>query len=213
MKKIILVGATGIIGKNILAALKTYEDLEIVTVARKGGADIQADIASLSDIRRMYAEAGAFDALICAAGDAYIGPFDQMTEEDMYVGIRGKMMGQINLVMTGKDLINDKGSFTLTSGFLSDDPIRGCINYAVANGGIDNFVHAASIELSRGIRVNAVSPGWVVEAYDGRMDKPTVGQYPVPIDKVVHAYYKSAFGYLSGQVYRVWEPSTQYIRK
>ena len=115
--------------------------------------------------------------------------------------------------MAGKDLINDKGSFTLTSGFLSDDPIKGCINYAIANGAIDNFVLAASIELSRGIRVNAVSPGWVLEEYDGRMDKPPIGQYPVPADKVVHAYYKSAFGYLSGQVYRVWEPSTQYIRK
>jgi NAD(P)-dependent dehydrogenase (short-subunit alcohol dehydrogenase family) len=160
----------------------------------------------------MYAEAVSFDAVISAAGHCHIGPFDQMTEEDMYVGIRNKMMGQINLVMAGKDLINENGSFTLTSGFLSDDPIKGCISYAVANGGIEHFVHAASIELSRGIRVNAVSPGWVVEDYDGRMDKPTVGQYPVPVDKVVHAYYKSAFGYLSGQVYRVWEPSTQYLR-
>lgn len=52
-----------------------------------------------------------------------------------------------------------------------------------------------------------------IEEYDGRMNKPTIGQYPAPVDKVVHAYYKSAFGYLSGQVYRVWEPSTQYIRK
>ena len=213
MRKVILIGATGIIGKNILRALRSYDDLDVVTVSRKGGADIKADISSLSDIRRMYAEAGSFDAVICAAGDCYIGPFDQMTEEDLYIGIRGKMMGQINLVMAGKDLVNDKGSFTLTSGFLSDDPIKGCINYAMANGAIDNFVFAASVELSRGIRVNAVSPGWVVEDYDGRMDQPTIGQYPVPIDKVVHAYYKSAFGYLSGQVYRVWEPSTQYIRK
>ncbi|SEL02081.1 NAD(P)-dependent dehydrogenase, short-chain alcohol dehydrogenase family [Chitinophaga rupis] len=211
--KVILIGATGILGKNILAALKQYAHLEVVTVARKGGADLTADISSLSAIKEMYAAVGKFDAVICAAGDAYIGPFDTMTEENMYTGIKGKMMGQINLVMAGKDLISDKGSFTLTSGFISDDPVKGTINYAMVNGAIDNFVQAATIELERGIRINAVSPGWVVENYDGKMDTPPIGQYPVPIDKVVHAYYKSAFGYLTGQVFRVWEPSTQYVRK
>ena len=107
--------------QNILRALRSYDDLEIVTVSRKGGADIQADISSLSDIRRMYAEAGSFDAVICAAGDCYIGPFDQMTEEDMYIGIRNKMMGQINLVMAGKELINDKGSWCAGYLFLTSN--------------------------------------------------------------------------------------------
>jgi NAD(P)-dependent dehydrogenase (short-subunit alcohol dehydrogenase family) len=136
-----------------------------------------------------------------------------MTEDNWYLGIKNKMMGQINLVMAGKDLINNNGSFTLTSGFISDDPIKGTINYNVANGGIDNFVFPASIELGRGIRINAVSPGSVVENYDGNMNTPAVGQYPVSHSRIAHAYYKSAFGYLSGQVFRVWEPSTQYVRK
>jgi NAD(P)-dependent dehydrogenase (short-subunit alcohol dehydrogenase family) len=161
----------------------------------------------------MYERVGRFDAVICAAGDCWLGPFDQTTEEHLYLGIRSKMMGQINLVLLGKDRINTGGSFTLTSGFLSDDPIRGGVNYSMANGAIDNFVLAASIELSRQIRINAVSPGYVVESYDGNMDRATIGQYPVDEQILVHAYYKSAFGYLSGQVFRVWEPSTQYLRK
>jgi len=211
--KVILIGATGIIGKIILSELKKYEDIDIVTVSRKGNTDLIADISSAEQIREMYAKVGKFDAVINAAGECWIGPFAEMTEENMYVGIKSKAMGQINLVMIGKDYINDGGSFTVTSGFLSDDPIKGTINYSVANGAIDNFVFAASIELKRGIRVNAVSPGWVVENYDGKMNSPAVGQYPVSHDKVAHAYYKSAFGYLTGQVFRVWEPSTQYVRK
>jgi NAD(P)-dependent dehydrogenase (short-subunit alcohol dehydrogenase family) len=46
----------------------------------------------------------------------------------------------------------------------------------MVNGAIDNFVMAASVELKRGIRINAVSPGWVVANYDGRMNTPLRGQ-------------------------------------
>ncbi|WP_259065194.1 short chain dehydrogenase [Mucilaginibacter sp. X4EP1] len=211
--KVILIGATGIIGKIILSELKKYEHIQVVTVSRSGGTDIRADISSLDQIKEMYTRVGSFDAVINAAGDCWVGSFNEMTEDNWYIGIKNKMMGQINLVMVGKDLINNNGSFTLTSGFISDDPIKGTINYSVANGGIDNFVFAASIELERGIRVNAVSPGSVVENYDGNMNTPATGQYPVSHSRIAHAYYKSAFGYLSGQVFRVWESSTQYIRK
>ena len=211
--KVILIGATCVIGNIILAELKKYKNIEVITVSRKGKTNFNIDIASLEQIKDLYAKVKNFDAVINAAGDCWIGPFEEMTEENWYVGIKNKMMGQINLVMAGKDLINDKGSFTLTSGFLSDDPIKGTINYSIANGGIDNFVFAASIELDRGIRINAVSPGSVVDNYDGNMNTPAIGQLPVSHSKIAHAYYKSAFGYLSGQIFRVWESSTQYIRK
>ena len=211
--KVILIGATGVIGNIILAELKKYQNIEVITVSRKGKTNFNIDIASLEQIKDLYAKVKNFDAVINAAGDCWIGPFEEMTEENWYVGIRNKMMGQINLVMAGKDLINDKGSFTLTSGFLSDDPIKGTINYSIANGGIDNFVFAASIELDRGIRINAVSPGLVADSNDGNMNTPAIAQFPVSHSRIAHAYYKSAFGYLSGQVFRVWESSTQYIRK
>ncbi|MFC0516614.1 short chain dehydrogenase [Mucilaginibacter angelicae] len=211
--KVILIGATGILGKIIFKELKKYNDIDVITVSRNGATDIHADISSADQIKAMYAKVGSFDSVINVAGHCWVGPFDEMTEENWYSGIKTKMMGQINLVMIGKELINDNGSFTLTSGFLSDDPIKGTINYSVVNGGIENFVFAANIELKRGIRVNAISPGVVLENYDGMMNTPIAGQYPVSHERVVHAYYKSAFGYLSGQVFRVWEPSTQYIRK
>jgi NAD(P)-dependent dehydrogenase (short-subunit alcohol dehydrogenase family) len=211
--RVILIGASGLVGNIILTELKKYEHIEVITVSRKGKTDLNADISSLEQIKAMYAKIKHFDAVINAAGDCWIGPFEEMTEDNWYAGIKNKMMGQINLVMAGKDLINDNGSFTLTSGFLSDDPIKGTIGYSIANGAIDNFVFAASIELNRGIRINAVSPGSVVADYDGNMNTPATGQLPVSHSRIAHAYYKSAFGYLSGQVFRVWESSTQYVRK
>ena len=43
-------------------------------------------------------------------------------------------MGQINLTLIGQHLLNDNGSFTLTSGVLDRDPIRQGANAAAVNG-------------------------------------------------------------------------------
>jgi short-subunit dehydrogenase len=119
--KIIIVGATGTIGKKVAAELRKRH--EIISAASKSG-DVQVDISSSQSIREMYRKAGKIDGVISATGNGHFGPFDTMTEEDFYVGIRSKMMGQINLVMIGKEFINDNGSFTLTSGILYNDPVR-----------------------------------------------------------------------------------------
>jgi hypothetical protein len=58
------------------------------------------------------------------------------------VGIKSKLMGQVNLVLIGKDFINDGGSFTLISGVLSYDPIRMDSSATLVNSAIDGFVLA-----------------------------------------------------------------------
>jgi NAD(P)-dependent dehydrogenase (short-subunit alcohol dehydrogenase family) len=52
-------------------------------------------------------------------------------------------------------------SFTLTSGKMGDKPSKNAVGKAIVNGGINSFVLAASLEMQRGIRINAVSPGKV----------------------------------------------------
>lgn len=211
--KVLLVGATGIIGRMLYAELKKDEKLSVITVSRTGDTAIHTDISDAEQIKEMYKKAGMVDAVICAAGTCHIGTIDTLTEEQLYIGIKSKMMAQINLVLLGRSYLNANGSFTLTSGFLSDDPIPGGINYAMANGAIENFVLAAAMELRTTARINAVSPGWVTEQYQGLGTGHLPGQLPVEHERITHAYYKSAFGYLTGQVFRVWEPSTQYVRK
>ena len=90
--------------------------------------------------------------------------FEKMSEEDFYLGIRNKMMGQVNLVRIGKDYLKPKGSITLTTGILADDPVHGTTGAALVNGGIHSFIHAVKDELGNGIRINAVSPGLVEDS-------------------------------------------------
>src|ERR1700750_620734 len=116
--KIIIVGATGAIGKHITAAMK--KDHEVIQVGSKSG-DFQVDIASPESIEKLFEQTGKFDALVSAAGNAHVGPLGCIKYEDFHVGINSKLMEQVNLVLIGQHFVNPKGSFTLTSGTLSGD--------------------------------------------------------------------------------------------
>jgi NAD(P)-dependent dehydrogenase (short-subunit alcohol dehydrogenase family) len=194
--KIILVGATGTIGQAVYNELSKRHD--VVKVGNSSG-DAQVDISSVDSIKAMYESIGAFDALICATGNAHFGPFEKLTEDECHVGIKSKLMGQVNLILIGKDLISDNGSFTLTSGVLSNDPIPFGAAASLANGAIDSFVVAAAIEMTRGIRINAVSPSVVEESME-KIGDFFRGHVPVPASKVALAYSKSVEGKLTGKV-------------
>ncbi len=111
-------------------------------------------------------------------------------------------MGQVNLVAIGLNYLNDRGSFTLTSGILNRDPILWGASAAMVNGAIDGFVKAAAIELTRGVRINAVSPTVVSESLDKYADFFR-GFVAVPVHTVAQAYIKSVEGAQTGQVYCV----------
>lgn len=194
--KIIVVGASGTIGRAVVAALK--DGHEIVTVGSKSG-DVQADIKDSASIRRLFEKVGKFDALVSTVGKVHFGEFAKLTEVEMEIGLRDKLMGQVNLVLIGRDYANDGASFTLTSGVLSHDPIRYGAAASLVNGAIDAFVKAAAIELPRGLRINAISPGVLEESL------PSYGPYfrgheAVPAKRVANAYVKSVEGLLTGQV-------------
>ncbi len=196
--RIILVGGAGTIGEAIFKALSTRH--EIVIVGRKHG-DLLCDITSMESINKMFDQAGAFDALICAAGEVSFGNFNQMNEAKYRVGINSKLMGQVNLVLMGRNFIRDGGSFTLTSGILNHDPIATGSSASMINGAIDGFVKGTSIELDRGLRINSVSPTVVTESMN-KYAPYFRGFEPVPAAKVALAYSKSVEGKLTGQVFR-----------
>lgn len=193
--KIIIIGGTGTIGTKVAASLE--KDHEIIRVGTKSG-DVQADITSPESIENLFKQTGPFDALICTAGDAYFGPWKTMTDKEFRKGIDSKLMGQVNLVLIGQNYINPKGSFTLTSGVLTHDPVLGGANPSAANGAIEAFVRAAAIELENGIRINAVSPTVVEDAPEYFSYFP--GHIPVTMEQVISGYQKSVLGAGTGRV-------------
>lgn len=197
--KVIIIGASGTIGKKITAKLE--KDHEIIRVGSKSG-DIQANISSPESIENLFRQTGEFDTLINAAGYGHFGPLVSMTDADFRKGIDHKLMGQINLVLIGQHYIRPKGSFTLTTGILSEEPVPMGANLSAVNGAVEAFARAAAIELENGVRINVVSPGVVEDAPGFFQYYP--GYTPVTMDRVVNAYLKSALGARTGLVIKVY---------
>ncbi|MFZ0612798.1 MAG: short chain dehydrogenase [Desulfobacterales bacterium] len=192
--KIIVVGATGTIGKSVVAALSGRH--EIVEVAHSSG-EVRVDLADPGSIKKMFGAVGEFDALVSAAGAARFGPLKDLTDEDYRIGLENKLMGQVNLVRFGCDLIRDKGSFTLTSGVLSQEPAPGSSAISMVNAAVEAFVRAAALELPRGIRINAVSPIWVKETLKAMGRDSAVG---LSAEETAIAYVESLEGPHTGEV-------------
>jgi len=197
--KILLIGAAGTIGSAVAAELAPRH--EIIRIGRTSG-DERVDISDSASIRKLFERVGKFDALICAAGNVSFRPLGEMSETDFALGLQDKLMGQVNLLLIGRDYANDGASFTFTTGITSHDPIRTGASASLVNGAIDSFVKAAAIELPRGLRVNSVSPNVLVEAMDSYAPYFR-GFKPVPAADVALAYAKSVEGLQTGQTYHV----------
>jgi len=198
--RILIIGGNGTIGRTVTSRLE--EKHEVIIAGRTSG-DVTVDIADLESVRRMFDSVGKLDAVVCIAGEAKWDLFEKLNEEDFYIGIKSKLMGQVNLVKVGKKFINPGGSITLTTGILADDPVEMTTSAAMVNGAIHSFVKAVVLELDS-VRVNAVSAGVVEDAYEKYKDY-FPGHNPVPMNKVVNGYIKSVEGKINGQVIRVIE--------
>lgn len=194
--RVVVVGAAGEIGKAACDELGARH--EIIRVGRTSG-DIQVDISDLDAVRQLYQRVGDFAAVVSCAGDVTFAPLHEYTQDTFMLGLRQKVMGQVNLVLAGLECIADGGSFTLTSGVLDRDPIRMGTAAATANGALAGFVKGAAVEMPRGLRVNVVSPG-LLEASEPRYGKWFPGHRPVSSKEVGRAYAKSVEGPLTGQV-------------
>ncbi|MEO0362126.1 MAG: short chain dehydrogenase [Pseudomonadota bacterium] len=194
--RIIVVGAAGDIGRAVCEEFGPRH--EIVPVGRTSGEHL-VDAADIDAVKALYRTIGDFDAVVSCAGDATFAPLAELDQETFMVGLRQKVMGQVNLVLAGLDLIADGGSFTLTSGVLDRDPIRMGANAATANGALAGFVKSAAIEMPRGLRINVVSPG-MLDVSAPRYGSWFPGHKPVPSADVRLAYAKCVEGALTGQV-------------
>lgn len=198
---ILVVGGNGTIGKTVVQSLSIKHNVKI---AGRSGGDYKVDISDSKSIRQMFEKVGKVDAIVNIAGDAKWDFFDNLTEEDYYIGLRSKLMGQVNLTRIGKEYLNQKGSITLTTGILADEPVLMTASAAMVNGGIHSFVKAVSLELDQGHRINVVSSGLVEDAVE-KYQEYFPGHNAIPMNKVINGYIKSVEGAGNGQVIRIYE--------
>jgi NAD(P)-dependent dehydrogenase (short-subunit alcohol dehydrogenase family) len=192
--RILLVGATGTIGRAVAALLRPRHD---VVEASRHKARYHVDSADPDSIRSLYEDVGHVDAVVSAAGQAAWKPLADLNDADFAFSLRNKLMGQVNLVRIGTHWVRDGGSFTLTSGILAHQPSPGSAAVSLVNAGVEAFARAAALELPRGLRVNVVTPPWVSETLQAMGRDPAGG---LPAADVARSYVESVEGTRTGDI-------------
>lgn len=199
-KKVLVIGATGTIGKAVINELQS--DCEVIAVSGSSGENT-VDISSSESIAALYKKFPDVDAVVCAAARGVIfEPVAQMDRSKYLASLQGKQLGQIDLVVQGLKLLGPNVSYTLTTGLLNADPIAKGTAAAMVNAAVEGFVVAAAIDVPAKQRINVVSPALLEESvkqYEGFFE----GHQPVPGATVALAYRKSIMGALTGKVFRV----------
>src|ERR1700721_1557912 len=198
--KLVLIGANGKIGELFQKALAGAGH-EVVKAGRKSD-DFQVEIENRESVRKLYQAVGSFDAVAIAAGEVAFAPLSELTAEKWQFSLGSKLMGQINLVQEAIPFIKEKGSFTLVSGVLNEEPIFAGVAGATVSGALEAFARAAAIELPKGLRINVVSPTMLKES-ESQFGPFFPGVIPVEGWRVAQAYKRAILGVQTGRVYRV----------
>ena len=199
--KILVIGATGTIGKEIYHSLK--KQYKEVYAAHRKSTSFPVDITDSHSIKNLFEKLPKLDIVINAAGTATWKPFSDLKEEDYYIGIKSKLMGQVNLVRIAQDYLNNNGAITLTTGILAEHYEPKATALSLVNGAIHSFVQSASNELKNNIRLNVVAPGAI--AGDFPENQKFAGYYPVDIEKVIEVYKQTIETNSTGQILKIYE--------
>jgi NAD(P)-dependent dehydrogenase (short-subunit alcohol dehydrogenase family) len=160
MAKIIVIGASGTIGREVVDLFKKKH--EVICVGNHQG-DYLVDLTLKGTIEDLFETTGSVDAVVCAAGHSRFAKVSEASDDDFAFSIEHKLMGQINLVRVALRAVNPNGSITLTTGLLAQTPWPGTVPTAMVNAALEGFVRAAALDVENGIRINAVSPILVTE--------------------------------------------------
>lgn len=203
-KGILLIGATGVIGKAVEQALNQQHK---VISAGISDCDYNFDFSDPEQLLKALEQIGELDAIISTAGRANFVNLSEVTVANLAdspygLGIMDKLMGQVNLALAARDYLSDGGSITLTSGTTSDEPIIGGSSLSMVNGALEKWVLAAATEMPRGIRINVVSPSLAAESPPPAL-AAFAGFEPIPAARIALAYVRCVESLITGQTLRI----------
>jgi 3-oxoacyl-[acyl-carrier protein] reductase len=179
-----------------------------------GGRALYADVTKAEQVEQLIGEAGEIDILINNAGITRDGLLARMSEEDWHAvidvnltsvylmchaAIRGMMKRRSGSIVNLSSVVGIHGNFGQT-------------NYSASKAGIIGFSKSLAREAGgRGVRVNAVAPGFIEtrltdvlpeEVKDSMLKSIALGRFGKPEDvaRVVRFLCTDASEYITGQV-------------
>ncbi|EJL33103.1 SDR family NAD(P)-dependent oxidoreductase [Novosphingobium sp. AP12] len=158
---------------------KDKAEAVVKSIEAAGGKAVamQADMSKAADVVRMFdavaADHGKIDVLVNNAGVAVFEMVADVTEEAFHTQFNINVLGSFLAVREALKNFNDAGgSIINVSSILSTHPSAATTVYSATKGAIDTMTYGLARELGpRGIRVNAIRPGYTnTPATDGNFD-------------------------------------------
>src|SRR5437868_12267904 len=165
-------------GARVAIAGRTRKTLdEAGKTIGNGVVAVQADVAKLADVDKLYEEVsrklGKIDVLFVNAGVAKFVPFADTSEsvydEQFDINIKGAYF----TIQKALPYLNDGASIILNTSVAGSKGTEGATAYSATKAALRSLARTTAAELvGRGIRVNAVAPGPIQTPIFGRTGLP-----------------------------------------
>jgi len=165
-------------GAKIAIAGRNKKTLdEAVRTIGNGVVAVQADVANLKQLDKLYAEVaqklGKIDVLFVNAGVAKFAPLAETSEsvydEQFDINIKGAYF----TIQKALPLLNEGASIILNTSVADSTGTAGASAYSATKAALRSLARTSAAELAgRGIRVNTVAPGPIVTPILGRTGLP-----------------------------------------
>lgn len=153
-------------GANIIITGRSVEKLQIAKVTLPASTKIivsdAANLTAISDLINLVSEVGKLDILILNAGYVQAGGLLDITSEQfdrtMEINVKGAFFTIQEAVR--QQLFAPNSTIVIITSIINQGGHPGFSMYAASKAALLSLVHTLSLELiSRGVRLNAVSPG------------------------------------------------------
>lgn len=152
-----IVVITGLVQDDIDKAVEALGE-------RAFGATVDASGASEMDalLRKVKAQQGRLDVVVCNAAVGMHAPLGKITEEQFDKSIATNLKGIIFTTQSAASLMSSGGSIILIGSTASELPPPGMSVYGAAKAALLGFVRSAVLDMKGlGVRLNVLSPGAV----------------------------------------------------
>ena len=154
--------AVCVLDRNSEARTRVMKELPDLTAA------LDADVSAMDQVRRAFREAidrmGSVDVLINNAGISIRHDFLDITSEEWNIVLGVNLTGAFNVAQTAARHMVDKGSGVIlnTASTAGNIGYPHYADYSASKGGVLALTQAMALELAPAVRVNAISPGYVL---------------------------------------------------
>jgi len=154
-----IAAATADAGASVTIASRNQEKLTAVATKLSGAVHIAVlDTGDNGLLERFFEKQTTWDHVVISAAQTRTGSVRSLSLTDAKAAMESKFWGAYRVARAAR--INDTGSLTLISGFLSERPSATAVLQGAINAALEALARGLALELAP-VRVNAVSPGMI----------------------------------------------------